>query len=149
MESGVGGVKRGVCSLEADVAKEKSRRSRDRRTIYLRIFTPHKGASFAACLSYRLGDLHRFAHISVHLLSAVASQVCVFFSLMRGGGVWRVKHGAASSGGGCVKYFRRLWVLRSVLRADKVSWLFYTAYSEVCAMILVKELADERAIETV
>jgi hypothetical protein len=48
-----------------------------------------------------------------------------------------------------VESFRRLWVLRSVLRADKVSWLFYTASSEVCAMILVKEVADERAIETV
>lgn len=45
-------VKHGVCSLEADAVKEKPRRSRDRRTIYLRIFTPHKGVSFAAYLSY-------------------------------------------------------------------------------------------------
>ena len=52
-------------------------------------------------------------------------------------------------GGCCEEHFRRLWVLRSVLRADKVSWLFYIASSEVCAMILVKEVADERAIETV
>ena len=58
-------------------------------------------------------------------------------------------HGERCGRGSAVKYFRRLWVLRSVLRADKVSWLFYTASSKVCAMILVKEVPDERAIETV
>ena len=109
----------GACSLEADAEKEKSRRSRDRRTIYLRIFTPHKGAPFAAYLSYTPQIRASFgAPFECGGFTGLR-----IFSLMRGGEVawrevWEENAWSVLLRVCCEEYFRRLWVLRSVLRAD-------------------------------